>query len=121
MTRRKMLQDFGECMCKTFGEDFWVKRWALSCLDLRDTDDVVISDVRKDVEADFLRAFGGVIVHVEREGAGLLGAEGAHVSEAGVTLLKGDVIVRNNGTIEELRTAASQVVAYAKGRQHGQS
>lgn len=121
MTRRKILQDFGECMCKTFGEDFWIKRWMIDYADLDHTDHIVVTDVRKDIEANAIRGLGGVIVQLQRDGAGLAGTEAQHVTEQGVTLLKGDVIVRNNGTIEELRATASKIVAYAKGRQHGQS
>jgi len=113
MTRRKMLQDFGEAMCKEFGEQFWIKRWFLDYSKFKDTDHIVVTDVRKDIEASFIRAMGGVVVHVQREGAGLQGAEGQHVTERGVERVKGDVVIRNDGSIADLHGPIANLVEYA--------
>lgn len=64
---RGLLQRLGsEFGREMFGEDFWVN-YALS----RATDPlVVISDVRYQNEAEAIRARGGVIVRIERDGVG---------------------------------------------------
>lgn len=119
MTRRKMLQDFGEAMCQEFGEDFWIKRWFLDYAELSETDHIVVTDVRKDIEAELLRGLGGVIVHISREGAGLQGAEGQHKTEQGVTVEGGDIILHNDGTLEDLRGAAGLLITYMGSRVNG--
>lgn len=113
-TNRTLLQEFGEMLCQQHGADFWVRRWLIDFCRFRDTDDVVVSDVRKDVEAEYIRQLGGVVVHLERDGAGLAGKEAQHVSERGVELARGDVVIRNNGTIQDLRAHALSLVTYAR-------
>lgn len=115
ITRRKMLQDFGETMCQQFGADFWIKRWFMDFTLLRDTDNIVITDVRKDSEADFIRGLGGVIVTISRQGAGLSGEEAKHLTERGITCKSRDVLLRNNGSLEDLKHKASCLVAYVEG------
>lgn len=119
VTRRSILQDFGEAMCQTFGLDFWVKRWFLNYSMLKDTDDIVVSDVRKDLEAAAIRAVGGIIVHLQRDGAGLTGTEATHVTEQGVTRVSGDIAISNNGSLADLRGSADKLVAYAQKLKHG--
>lgn len=58
----------------------------------------VITDVRFPNEADAVHRLGGVMWRVERPGV----EEGTHASEALVNSLEVDMIIRNNGTIEDL-------------------
>lgn len=60
---------------------------------------VVVTDVRFENEADFIRSLGGVIWHVSRGDAPSVNA---HPSEAGVAFKAGDVLIDNNGSLEEL-------------------
>jgi hypothetical protein len=70
-------------MRHTFGDNFWVHR---VLKDIRvNARDYVITDVRFDNEALAIIERGGVIVKIIRPDAGLDGAEGAHVSEKGVS------------------------------------
>ncbi len=104
MTPREILQKMGtEAMQPVFGKDFWVRRWIAGYAALKDTDNVVVSDVRFQAEADAVRGLGGTIIHVKRQGAGLCGDLAEHSSEAGVMYADGDVVLENNGTIEDLK------------------
>ena len=103
MTPRRMLQLLGtEATKPVFGDDIWLKRWFLSYSAVRDTDHVVVPDVRFDVEAEAIRHLGGTIVHIVRPGAGLSGAAGEHASEAGIELQDGDLYLLNDGTTYDL-------------------
>lgn len=103
MTPRRMLQLLGtEATKPVFGDNIWLKRWFLSYSAVRDTDHVVVPDVRFDVEADAIRNLGGTIIHIVRPGAGLPGTTGEHSSEAGIELLDGDMYLSNSGSIYDL-------------------
>lgn len=86
------------------GDNIWLKRWFLSYSAVRDTDHVVVPDVRFDVEAEAIRHLGGTIIHIVRPGTALSGAAAQHASEAGVTpRADGDMYLSNSGSVEELR------------------
>lgn len=57
---------------------------------------VVVDDVRFENEADVIRAMGGMVLRLDREGSGA----GSHVSESGV---KPDLTYNNAGTVADLR------------------
>lgn len=59
----------------------------------------IVTDVRFDNEAEFLRKHGGVIWHIKRAN---VQSVAAHKSEAGVTFVDGDAVIFNNGTKEDL-------------------
>jgi hypothetical protein len=65
---------------------------------------MVISDVRFDNEAAWVRKLGGLVLHVRRPGAT---AVEAHASEAGVEFDARDHAISNDGTLERLRGKAS--------------
>ena len=116
MTPRRMLQLLGtEATKPVFGDNIWLKRWFLSYFAVRDTDHVVVPDVRFDVEADAIRNLGGTIIHIVRPGAGLSGATGEHSSEAGVTpRADGDMYLHNNGSIYDLGHKVDHLWEYIK-------
>lgn len=100
LSPRQMLQQLGTDASKpVFGPDIWIKRWAMSYSTLMETDDIVVPDVRCDLEASYLRMLGGVIIHLERPDAQ---AVSSHISEAGVTVHPEDRYIINNGTLEDL-------------------
>jgi hypothetical protein len=114
ITGREAFQKLGtEAIRGTFGDDFWVKRWACDYIKVKDKQSVVVSDVRSDLEAEVIRGLGGVIVHMERGSAGLFGALAAHSSEAPIKYnRKADVKVNNNGNLEQLGHEAGSLVAF---------
>ena len=63
---------------------------------------MVISDVRFENEAAWLRETGGLLIHVVRNN---LPEVHAHSSEAGVEFKPGDMQLTNDGTLEELNAA----------------
>lgn len=119
MSPRTMLQKLGTEAAKgTFGEDVWLKRWYLSFSALKETDHVVVPDVRFEMEAYFFRRIGAVIVHLDRPGAGLSGESGKHASEQGIEQAAGDVSVTNNGTLDDLYAAVDKLVGMAPDREN---
>lgn len=74
---------------------------------------MVISDVRFDNEAEWIRSEGGIIIHVERDSAEKVGTAG-HASEAGLTKIHGDLVVENNSTLEAYHDALDYLIALLK-------
>ena len=110
MTPRQMFQMEGtEAGRNVFGGDLWIKRFMLSYNLLKDTDDIIVPDVRFDNEASAIRDLGGIIIEIRRGQAGLSGSAGAHVSESGLSL-PADYVIDNNGTLEELHEKFEAIV-----------
>ena len=103
MSPREMMQRMGtEAVRNTFGQDVWVRRWYQDYAHLPDGANVVVTDVREESEALRIRELGGVVVHLQRDGAGLTGTAGQHSSEAGIQFQEGDYRYYNNETVEKL-------------------
>lgn len=108
LSPRRMFQLFGnEAMKPVFGSDHWIKRWAVTHSTLRETDDVVIPDVRHEDEAAFIRFHGGLIIHLHRDN---LASVAAHSSEAGIKYREGDIRVVNNSTLDQLAFCLDSLV-----------
>lgn len=118
MSPRRMLQLLGnDAMKPVFGSDVWIKRWEMTYNVVHATDDVAVSDVRFDIEADAVRALGGVVIHVTRPDAGLKNDAGSHVSESGVAVQPGDLHLSNDGGLADLRNKLDDIyweVLYGK-------
>lgn len=109
LSPRQIFQLLGtEAAKNAFGPDIWVKRWARSYNILADTDNVVVPDVRFDVEAEYLRSRGGVIIEVKR-GTGLNGSTGSHASELGLSTLP-DFSLSNEGSFDELFASIDKIM-----------
>lgn len=110
MSPRQMFQKLGtEAIKGTFGANTWAKRWELSYGPFALTDDVVVPDVRTDVEAALLRYYGGVIIEVSRKSAGLSGDEGSHSSESGLSTFA-EFEITNDGTMQDLHEAVDAIL-----------
>lgn len=59
---------------------------------------MVLSDVRFDNEAEWIRSEGGIVIHVERPDTDQVGIAG-HASEAGLTKIHGDWVLRNDRSL----------------------
>lgn len=98
---REMMQTLGtEWGRNMVSEDVWLtlaKQKLLSS-----GPGMVIADVRFDNEAEWVRAVGGRIIHVQRDQAERVKQ---HASEVGVAQLPGDGLILNNGTLEDLQDA----------------
>lgn len=104
MSPRRMAQILGTEAVRThFGADFWIKRWLQEYRSMPCSLDVVLTDVRFNNEAQAVRDLGGTILHTERPGDTCLEfAAAQHASEAGVHRMYPDVIIVNDGTLDEL-------------------
>jgi hypothetical protein len=69
---------------------------------------LVVSDLRFENEASFIRQRGGVVIHINRDTASPVNA---HVSEAGIQVRSGDIELFNDDSIEEYLGAIDNLVA----------
>lgn len=91
---RVMMQTLGTEWARSLHPDFWVISMQRR---IEPDDHVVITDVRFENEARFVREHG-VLIHVMGRG----GIEGGHISEAGVAPTEDDLYLSNGGTPEDL-------------------
>jgi len=110
-TARQSMQAMGQMSKAMFGQDVWLKRWFLTYQLLSTTDNIVASDVRFDLEANAIRFLGGTVIHLHRDGAGLSGPEGQDISEQRLPVVAGDLVITNNGTLDEMFAQASACLA----------
>lgn len=95
--------EFGRQM---IAEDIWIRR-ATSVLAARRQEfqsgrpiaGLVITDIRREDEAAFVRSEGGVVWHIIRPDAP---AVNAHSTESGIRQLPGDVVLMNDSTLPVL-------------------
>ena len=95
ITVRELLQKFGTAIRNEVSDDFWVK----ACLNNIEKDDnYLITDVRFKSEAKGIKDLEGIIVRVNREGAGA----GNHISEIDLDDYSFDYVINNDGSMEDL-------------------
>lgn len=109
---REFLQLYGtEAHREVFGTDFWVEATFRKINELghgtadrgSEVDVVFITDARFPNEAAAIRNLpGGEVWQIVRDDAGLSDGLEAHASEAGLLPESVDLIITNNGTINEL-------------------
>ena len=97
VTPRQAMQRFGTECFRTLNPDFWLKV-AERLLAPDNEIPVVISDVRFENEAQFVRR-RGLLIHLRRPQAQ---ADAQHQSEQGVFRIADDVLIENNGTVNQL-------------------
>lgn len=103
-TPRQLLQTLGtEWGRSCVGQDVWIRMLErrIAHFKAAGVSEVVVSDVRFNNEARWIREQGGQVWHVYRPG---LESDG-HASEAGVERHDDDVVIENSGNLEGLRAA----------------
>lgn len=96
---REILQILGtEVARDMFHKNLWIMRAEQEFIKC-DRRGMIISDVRYENEAKWIRKMGGIVVHVKRANAKKVRK---HASEDGIKLHKDDIIIQNNGTITQL-------------------
>lgn len=112
---RRLLQTSGVAARKVFGDDFWITE-VLKNIDL--SDDIVITDVRFENEADSIKQWGkfsnidAQIWRIKRLG---IEAVNGHVSEHEMDGYKVDQIFINNSTVDDLEVLIkTRMSGYAK-------
>lgn len=85
-------------------KDLWVTMAQAKLLELGSG--MVISDVRMENEAMWVRRMGGLMIHVRRENVRQVNA---HSTEDGIAVDSGDLVLNNNGTLEDLQQEVLRV------------
>jgi len=112
ISARKVFQIFGTEMFRQklgdffpemehIKENFWIYRFEMWYAEQKRKNPnvkVVVTDIRFPNEAAIVKKLGGRVIKVNRN-TGML-VDG-HSSEKNIDLIKGDVIIENNGTLEE--------------------
>lgn len=106
---RRLFRTYASDVCRAeFGQDVWVRR-AIPAI--AEGGRVVISDVRMENEAAYVRRIGGFIVHVIRPGAGLGPGFGPHESEQPLPPHLVDAVVHNDGPLGEIPAHVQDLMA----------
>lgn len=101
ITPREMMQKVGTDMFRSFDPNIWIKYVQHELMfHYGKVKFLVVSDVRFENEADMVRNLGGKIWHIQ--GRGEDGVGDSHSSEAGVSILEGDHVILNDGTLADL-------------------
>ncbi len=112
LSARKVFQIFGtEMFRQKLGDffpeldgiknNFWTYRfemWYNNFKDKNPNGKVVVSDARFPNEAEIIKKLGGSVIKIKRD-TGM--AQDNHSSEKNIDLIKGDINITNNGTMEE--------------------
>ena len=101
MTVREFLQKLGAAVRKEIDPDFWVKALFNTYNDL-----VIVADVRFPNEAEAVKERGGILIRINRPGAGA----GNHISETALDDYDGwDYVIENTGTLEDLFNKVKEI------------
>lgn len=110
---RNWLQQAGtELGRNKHGADIWVLHAQADCYRLMQygVPLVVFDDVRFANEAQWIMDQGGLVVKLQRDGAGLTGAAGEHASETEVSNVPFSVAVDNNRPAAEVRKVIARLL-----------
>ncbi len=103
-----IIRDIGDFVRAHFGEDILLRLAAPVINGARLINKpLVITDVRTENDAVFVRSSGGVILHLYRPDTP---ADGRTWSGSGVAVVEGDVTILNNGTLFELHQDVARVL-----------
>lgn len=117
LSPRQMMQKVATDCCRdVIDPQLWVKRAEDWWQDINsdkwnlfgNCNGVVISDLRHENEADFVRANGGRVWHLDRPDAE---AVNDHISEAGIQRKKSDLIINNDTSLEALLAMTTAALA----------
>ena len=95
---RMLLQNLGVGAREVLDESVWIVAALRKLNDINQ--DYVITDVRFENEAEMIKSLGGVLWRIRRHG---VSAVNEHISENKLDGYKVDTILKNEGTLEDLR------------------
>lgn len=101
-TFRAFLQYFGTDVMRKYNNNIWI-----DCTLGEGPKNVIISDCRFINEANEVKSRGGIVVKVERAG---IESKDGHSSETQIPYIKADYVIRNDGSLADLR---NEVLAFA--------
>jgi len=99
----QLLQTVGHGLKAVYGADVWVRRLRRQLREhvAAGRTKFVITDLRHQVEMDYLRSVGAKLIKLERDGR-VLTRDPTHISEIELDGAEFDHVVENNGTVESL-------------------
>lgn len=106
---RRFLQILGtDAVRDIVGEDSWV-RVAARKIDTNNMEGrhTAVTGVRYANEAAMVKAFGGIVIRIEREGYGPVNG---HTSDTSVDTVPADRVIYNNGSLRELSAQAQALL-----------
>lgn len=119
---RWVLQRWGTDYRRAQNPDYWIERtalWIKAWLDVTKNDGehggLVNTSVRFANERAFIEKLGGMVWHLRRKDPGAVASQQDYVSEKGLDILPQDRVIHNNGTVEQLRTVTSLMLASGEG------
>ena len=107
---RQILQWLGTDVLRTYiDKDFFILNMAQRIKN-SNAEYIIISDVRFDNEAEFIRALGGKIIKIVRPGSETT-VHSAHVTEMGISEKLVDAVIQNDTGLEEFQHRVKFVVS----------
>ncbi len=108
---RTILQWYGTDFRRKQDNEYWLKRWMNKCLKtIPEPKLVIAADVRFKNEADLIKQIGGIVIRVNRVST----VVDNHPSETELDDYPFDLVISNNGTLDELRTIAATKIIKRK-------
>ena len=100
---RIILQWLGSHLRKDISQDFFLEHMSFKIKEAlkKDIDYFIVTDIRYNNEAELLKKYGAIIIKIEREGPTIKTSN--HHSENGISNDIVDIIIDNNGTLDELK------------------
>jgi dephospho-CoA kinase len=110
ITPRLMMQTLGtEWARELIHPDFWLIIAKKRIENAKQN--IVISDVRFENEAEFIRNYGGVVVHIQRPSM-VSNEFSNHASENGVEIHAMDKLIINDGSLNDLREKSMKILPF---------
>jgi hypothetical protein len=104
---RQILQWLGTDILRNhINQDFFVMNMKQR-IEASQAEFIIISDVRFDNEAEFIRSLGGKVIKIERnmtKNDGKTTKHSGHITERGISSNLIDAVIENNASIEEFKT-----------------
>jgi len=114
-TPRSMMTSMSDALKNQYGDGFFAKDLpAYWYLCKSKGFDLLVTDVRHDVEASVLATCGGTMLHVLRPGSSLY-QDFSHISEGGLKINVHDHVIHNDGTKLELLLKVREFLLKWKG------
>lgn len=114
---RPILQWWGAEFRRGQDEDYWIKRMGDKIKDAEGVDFMIVPDTRFLNEASTIRGYGGNLFRIVRPPRGLIAELKAwlnrdcHSSEVEQDRIEVDLTIRNNGSLEDLRATAWDIIS----------
>lgn len=104
---RRLMQTFGTDIGCAINKRIWMK-YLESFIPMHEN--IVITDCRQDHEMSEMRELGAVVVHILRDTAEIV--VDTHSTEAGLPILSGDHLIKNDGTLSELNQTVENFIKH---------